>query len=310
MNKPKKKLTNKFDRKQYVYLIATGFVVAMITFAVTALLINIFEKKQEAKRPFYNVVELTDDTDDPFVWGKNFPMQYDLYSRTVDMVRTRFGGSEAMPRTPVDVDPRSVVAQSRLEEDPRLKKMWAGYSFGVDFREERGHAYMLEDQIYTERQRVAKQPGTCIHCHASTYIAYKELGNGDLTVGFEKLNQMPYDEARKHVKHPVSCIDCHNPEDMQLRITRPAFIEGIKAYKKSQGIENYDPNETASRQEMRAFVCAQCHVEYYFRGKESWLDSCEDRCCGTEGTASGVRDVEPGYPCAVRCGLCGLSHAV
>ena len=122
--------------------------------ASTALLVNIFERKQEARKPFFRVVELDDDTDDPGVWGKNFPLQYDGYRRTVDQVRTRYGGSEAVPRTPTAADPRSVVAQSRLEEDPRLKTMWAGYAFAVDFREERGHAYMLDDQTFTERQQV------------------------------------------------------------------------------------------------------------------------------------------------------------
>ncbi|HLV02834.1 MAG TPA: ammonia-forming cytochrome c nitrite reductase subunit c552, partial [Acidobacteriota bacterium] len=183
----------------------------------------------------------------------------------------RFGGSEAMPRTPDDADPRSVVSQSRLEEDPRLKTMWAGYAFAVDFREERGHAYMLEDQTFTERQRVTQQPGTCIHCHASVYVAYNELGEGDITAGFEKLNQMPYQEARQHVEHPVSCIDCHDSETMQLRVTRPAFMEGIQKVKAAQGIEFYDVNEMATRQEMRSFVCGQCHVEYYFQGPEKRL---------------------------------------
>ena len=60
-----------------------------------------------------------------------------------------------------------VVAESRLEEDPRLKTIWAGYAFAKDFREERGHAFMLDDQNYTERQPAAKQPGACLHCHAS-----------------------------------------------------------------------------------------------------------------------------------------------
>ena len=116
----------------------------------------------------------TDDTEDPGVWGKNFPLQYDGYKRTVDMDRTRYGGSEAVPRTPTQADPRSVVAQSRLEEDPRLKTMWAGYAFATDFREERGHAYMLDDQTFTERQQVTKQPGTCIHCHALGVRAVQE----------------------------------------------------------------------------------------------------------------------------------------
>jgi nitrite reductase (cytochrome c-552) len=236
-----------------------------------ALLVNIFQRKQEARNPFFRVVELNDDTVDPSIWGKNFPLQYDDYLKTTDQVRTRYGGSEAEPRTPTQADPRSIVAQSRLEEDPRLKIMWAGYAFSRDFREERGHAYMLEDQTLTERQQVAKQPGTCINCHASAYVAYKQLGGGDIFKGFEALNKMPYFDARKIVNHPVACIDCHDSQTMQLRVTRPAFIEGMRVWKASQGIQNYDVNEQATRQEMRAYVCGQCHDEYHFSGPEKRL---------------------------------------
>ncbi len=235
------------------------------------LLVNIFERKQEAKNPFFRVVELTNETEDPAVWGKNFPQQYDGYLRSVDQQRTRFGGSEAMPQTPTEADPRSQVAQSRLEEDPRLKAIWAGYAFSVDFRKKRGHAYMLEDQTFTQRVQQFKQPGTCLHCHGSVYLPYKKAGGGDLTKGFEILNQLPYMEARKQVAHPVACIDCHDPQTMQLRITRPGFLEGIRALKKGQGVLNYDVNTTATRQEMRSFVCGQCHVEYYFKGPEKRL---------------------------------------
>ncbi|HXH83854.1 MAG TPA: ammonia-forming cytochrome c nitrite reductase subunit c552 [Candidatus Tectomicrobia bacterium] len=236
-----------------------------------ALLVNILERKSEARNPFYRVVELTDDTTDPAIWGKNFPLQYDGYVRTVDQVRTRYGGSEAIPRTPTGADPRSIVAQSRLEEDPRLKTMWAGYAFARDFREERGHAYMLEDQTYTERQIAAKQPGTCLHCHASVYVPYRQAGGGDLMAGFERMNRMPFAEARALVTHPVACIDCHDPGTMQLRVTRPGFLEGIRALKAAEGVRDYDVNRMATRQEMRAYVCGQCHVEYYFRGPEKRL---------------------------------------
>ena len=252
-------------------MILAALAAALVTLAVVALLVNIFERRQEARDPFYRVVELTDDIDDPAVWGRNFPQQYEAYRRTVDQQRTRYGGSEAVPRTPTQADPRSIVAQSRLEEDPRLKTMWAGYAFAADFREERGHAYMLEDQTYTGRQQAAKQPGTCMHCHASVYVPYRKLGDGDLIKGFERMNQMPYSDARKLVNHPVACIDCHNPETMQLRITRPGFIEGIRALKASQGVADYDVNSSATRQEMRAYVCGQCHVEYYFKGPEKRL---------------------------------------
>ncbi len=265
----------------------TVAVAALAAVAGVALLVNIMERKQEARNPFYRVVELTDETEDPAVWGKNFPFQYDGYTRTVDQVRTRYGGSEALPHTPTQADPRTVVAQSRLEEDPRLKTMWAGYAFSKDFREERGHAYMLTDQEMTERQQFAPQPGACIHCHGSVYLPYKKAGGGDLMKGFEVVNHMPYFEARKLISHPVACIDCHRPDTMQLRVTRPGFLEGIQAlansddpvpnmpsverWRKGDRKTPYDVNELATRQEMRAFVCGQCHVEYYFKGPEKRL---------------------------------------
>ena len=260
---PTKKLSRLYSLKIVALVAFVAFAAAILGLG---LLTNIIERKNEARNPFFRVVELTDDTVDPEVWGMNFPLQYDGYKRTVDQVRTRYGGSEAEPRTPSDKDPRSVVAQSRLEEDPRLKMMWAGYAFAVDFREERGHAFMLEDQTFTERQNVVQQPGSCINCHGSAYTAYKKLGGGDIFKGFQELNKMPYFEARKEITHPVACIDCHNSQTMQLRITRPAFMEGIKAFKATQGIQNYDVNRDATRQEMRTYACAQCHVEYYFKG--------------------------------------------
>ena len=177
--------------------IAVVVLAAVATVAVTALLINIFERKQEAKNPFYRVVELNDTIDDPAIWAKNFPLQYDLYMRTVDMQRTKYGGSEAMPHSPTDADPRSVVARSKLQEDPRLKTMWAGYAFSADYRERRGHAYMLDDQTFTGRQAF-NPPAMCINCHASMVTTFLKLGDGDLMKGFNVISDthMTYPQIR------------------------------------------------------------------------------------------------------------------
>ena len=90
------------------------------------------------------MVELTDQTDDPATWGKNFPSQYNGYRRTVDQVRP--GSAAAGPAAHADEADRA--RSCRLEEDPRLRTMSAGYAFSKDFREERGHAYVLDDQTY------------------------------------------------------------------------------------------------------------------------------------------------------------------
>ena len=253
-------------------MLAAAFVaVALAAAGAAALLVNVSDRKAEARNPTVRVVELTDDTTDPAIWGKDYPAEYDLYRKTAEMAATKWGGERRVSHEPSPEDPRTEVTQSKIDEDPRLKAMWAGYAFAADFREERGHAYMLDDQTFTRRQKVVKQPGTCMNCHASTYALYRKLGQGDPTKGFEKLNQMPYTDARKLAEHPVACIDCHDPKTMQLRVTRPAFLEGIQALKASQGVKDYDPNTMATRQEMRAFVCGQCHVEYYFKGPEKRL---------------------------------------
>jgi len=261
-----------FLRQHRAWALVT-VVCAFAAAGTAALLVNILEHKQEGKNPFYRVVDLNDDIDDPEVWGKNFPQQYDGYKRTVDMERTRFGGSDALPHDPTDKDPRNVVTRSKLDVYPQLKTMWDGYAFSVDYREARGHAYMLEDQMFTERQNYKAQPGTCLHCHASMYLPYKKAGQGDIIKGFEKLNPLPYADAKTqaHANKPIACIDCHDAGTMALRVTRPGFIEGIRALKASQGVPNYDVNTMATRQEMRSYVCAQCHVEYYFKGKEKRL---------------------------------------
>lgn len=265
--------------------VVVAVVAALGAAAAAALILNINQRKTEAKQVAFKLVDLTEATVDPAEWGRNFPRQYDSYKRTVDIARTRYGGSENI---------------QKLDDDPNLRAIFAGYAFAIDYREERGHAYMLSDQRETERVKQKKQPGACLHCHASNTVAYRQVGlergaPGALTdpllspagqqqlfKGFEAACAMPYDEATKLVAHPVTCIDCHDPASMQLRLSKPAFLNGIRAFaastepaphlpsierwRKEGGGRDYDPNALASRQEMRSMVCGQCHVEYYFKG--------------------------------------------
>ncbi|HEX2838874.1 MAG TPA: ammonia-forming cytochrome c nitrite reductase subunit c552 [Phycisphaerales bacterium] len=266
--------------------IFVGLLAAGATFAVAMLAMNISDRKKEAKETVFRVTELTEKTVDPKEWGKNFPRQYDGYLRTVDVERTKFGGSEAF---------------QHLDDDPVWRHIFAGYAFSIDYREERGHAYMLSDQRETERVKQKKQPGSCLQCHASNVVAYREAGlkagapgtleesatgaNGmaQIQKGFEEVCKMSYTDATTLVEHPVACIDCHDPDTMLLRVTKPGFINGIAAlaksgepvphlpsierWRKGARTKDYDPNVDASRQEMRSMACGQCHVEYYFKGE-------------------------------------------
>ena len=275
-------LLKKIESGNRKILIGLLVSVSAAVFAIMLLIGSILERKAEAKDHVFRVVNLTEDTVDPAEWGKNFPRQYDSYKRTVDIERTKHGGSEAF---------------QKLDDDPLLRELFAGYAFGVDFREERGHAYMLQDQNETERVKQFKQPGACLHCHASVIPFYKSEGKkagvpddqkeAQIQKGFDLVCAMSYKDAAKNVKHPVSCVDCHNVDSMQLEVNRPGFINGIRNLAQSSAptphlpsIERwrkdgkkgeYDVNKMASRQEMRSFVCGQCHVEYYFKGPEKNL---------------------------------------
>lgn len=241
--------------------------IAGLTVLLLALLTNIFERKQEARQPFVRVVEITEATIDPKVWGQNWPNEYDTYLKTALPTTTKYGGrglgaSDAGP------------AEQKLDREPWLKRIFAGYAFSIDYRDRRGHYYALFDQEQTKRVTERKQPGACLQCHASNLAAYRFAGKGDVMKGFEVVSGMPYAEARNLkddagqplIQHPIACVDCHDPKTMAVRVTRPGFINGIKALKARQGVADYDPNRDASRQEMRSFVCGQCHVEYYFKG--------------------------------------------
>lgn len=259
-------------QKGRTYL-ALFFGVATGTTLVVLLLLNIFERKQEARQPYVLLQPVTEDDTDPAKWGLNWPKQYDSYKQTALATRTRFGGhggSEALP-------------EQKIDRDPWLKRMFLGYAFSIDYRDRRGHAYMLSDQ--EETQRLTKpQSGSCLHCHASVMPLYRELGDGDPHKGMEATYKMAYQEANEKLHdlghaHPVSCVDCHTPNTMELRVTRPGFIAGIQAlaesdaevraipsierWRVSKRDQPYDPNKDSTRSEMRSFVCGQCHVEYY-----------------------------------------------
>jgi nitrite reductase (cytochrome c-552) len=258
----------------YVLLIV---VVAAATAGVTALLLNVVERKAEGRQPFVRLVEVTEDTTDPAVWGTNWPRQYDTYKLTAQHTATRYGGhggSEALPA-------------EKIERDPWLKRMFLGYAFSIDYRDRRGHAYMLQDQEQTERLS-KPQTGSCLHCHASVMPLYRKLGDGDAIAGFEGTHAIPYEELNAQLHelghgHPVSCVDCHDPQSMAIRVTRPGFLAGIAAlaagdaptphlpsverWRQGPRSAPYDPNADATRTELRSFVCGQCHVEYYCSDK-------------------------------------------
>ena len=118
--------------------------IAGVTVLLLALLTNIFERKQEARQPFVRLVEVTEDTMDPKVWGQNWPFQYDSYLRTSLPTTTKYGGRGLGASD-------GGLAEQKLDREPWLKRIFAGYAFALDYRDRRGHFYGLFDQEQTRR---------------------------------------------------------------------------------------------------------------------------------------------------------------
>lgn len=235
--------SNTPNRRPLYLVIAAFFVGFLVMGGLAALLTNIQQRKAETVEYPLKVVEIAPDELDPAVWGQNFPRQYDAFLRTQDdTISTPYGGS---------------VPYSKLERYPAMVRLWAGYAFSKDHNEERGHFYTTIDQKNTQRVQIVEQPGACANCHAA------EAPQMIAAMGWEEFNHTPYNDLKDQFHVGSSCADCHDPETMDLRITRPALINALEA----QGIDWTQ----ASRQEMRTYVCAQCHVEYYFLGDNKVL---------------------------------------
>jgi nitrite reductase (cytochrome c-552) len=83
------------------------------------------------------------------------------------------------------------------------------------------------------------------------------------TVGIENFYKAKWGAMGSEIVNPIGCADCHEPEKMNLQISRPALIEAFE--RQGRDIKQ------ASLQEMRSSVCAQCHVEYFFKGEGKYL---------------------------------------
>ncbi|MCL2878274.1 MAG: ammonia-forming cytochrome c nitrite reductase subunit c552, partial [Acidobacteria bacterium] len=175
--------------------------------------------KPRAEESSIPASSLSEQSVDPAEWGKFFPVQYEDHLRTSERTGTKYGGGGG-----------DTPATDRLAENPRLKILFAGNVFSADYRERRGHAYMLSDQRETLRiKEPFRQSGGCLQCHSSNVAVYRNQGLADgapgspsdpltgpngyaqLLRGFEKVGKMPYEDATKLFTHPLSCIDCHDP---------------------------------------------------------------------------------------------------
>lgn len=201
------------------------------------------------------------------IFQSNYPKEYETWLQTAD---TSFS-SEFNGNKPADV----------LAQRPEMVIFWAGYAFSKDYSAPRGHYYAIQDMLHTLRTGSPGvdgmddiQPATCWACKSPDVPRMMQA------MGVEAFYNQKWSAMGSEIVNPIGCADCHDTETMDLRISRPALIEAF-------GRMGKDITK-ATHQEMRSLVCAQCHVEYYFRKENKYLTFPWDK-----GTS--MEDVEKYY---------------
>lgn len=167
-----------------------------------------------------------------------YPLQYESFmmNNRQEPSPTGYGGS--------------VEGNSYIAGQPELLMNFKGYKFSIQYDVARGHTYTSKDFLGTKR--LPGQKGSCITCKGS-YMYDKYFKESGWTYASK-----PIDEIKAPIKEDewFGCSSCHDPETMELRVYQQGFVEAMAR----RGV---DVNN-ASHNDMRAYVCSQCHNEYYF----------------------------------------------
>lgn len=216
---------------------------------VGLLLTSVSTRKAEARFAYSTQTNIGENESRSEVWGKSFPLQYESWLRTSDTsFASKHGGSAT-----IDL----------LERDPRMVVLWAGYAFSKHYNQSRGHSYAIQDIQEILRTGAPNdtdkgpQPGTCWTCKSP------DVPRLMAQLGPDGVYSKKWSDLGSEVVNSIGCLDCHDPKTMALRISRPALVEAFQRQGKDI--------TKATHNEMRSLVCAQCHVEYYFKGPEKHL---------------------------------------
>ncbi|MFA6770342.1 MAG: ammonia-forming cytochrome c nitrite reductase subunit c552, partial [Bacteroidales bacterium] len=241
----------KFYEKHKTLLMWTLFAGTIVVVFILGLLASsVTERRAEIATLFHNKrIEITGIEARSEIWGENYPREYETWLKTkeTDFESKYLGNS----------------AKDVLEERPEMVVLWAGYAFSRDYTSPRGHAHAIEDITqtlrtgapFTEEENI--QPGTCWSCKGPDVPRMMAL------VGIENFYATQWSHFGSEIVNPIGCADCHNPDNMNVSISRPALVEAFQRMGK-------DIDKTTI-QERRTLACAQCHVEYYFKGDGKYL---------------------------------------
>jgi nitrite reductase (cytochrome c-552) len=220
-----------------------------IVFVLGMLAASIIQRRAESTLINVPMYELNEFEPRNEMWGKAYPREYETYQQMAD---TSFSSKH-----------NGSAFRDALEEDPRLVILFAGYSFARDYNQPRGHVYAVTDIHNTlrtgtpDKNTEDMQTSSCWTCKSPDVPrVINEIGAADFF-------KSPWSSKLSEIVNPIGCANCHNAEDMTLKVKQIPLIEAYQRQDKDIS--------KASLNERRSLACAQCHVEYYFKGKDKYV---------------------------------------
>ncbi len=235
---------------------ATTYVFFVLLLGVSALVAC--SEVPELVTPKYTT-KLSEQETKNSAFAAQFPDQFQTYAqnnKTDVGTITKYGGAVNFNKED-DQDP---LPEGYKYAQPYLKNLWLGYPFSYEYRKARGHTWAVRDILHIDRinrygDGKAGLPATCWNCKTPNIPKWvKEYG--DDKFWSKDFNAFRTAKSISMDDETIGCANCHNPTNMELTITSFPLKEALARQGKDA--------TKMSRNEMRALVCAQCHVEYYF----------------------------------------------
>lgn len=219
---------------------------AMFSFLLILVLVACNSSEAEESKPMNTGLDPNEYLNTAF--KDKFPLQWESYMKNME-------------------NEKEVISKSDPSIEPYQPALWNGYGFAIEYNLTRGHTYAIDDQVNIARVN-DKTIGSCFTCKSTVVpllLSDEEFGDDywsanlkeeilprakELGIGGES------DELGEWGHMAIGCSDCHDPVTMDLRITRPSFTNAMER-------KGVDLSE-ATQNDMRSYVCGQCHVEYYF----------------------------------------------
>ncbi len=143
------------NRKPWLNWVVFGITIVVV-FLLGLLASSVVQRRAEASFVYTPKVEIAEWEPRNWVWGENFPREYQSYLQTADTTfRSKYNGN-----TMIDM----------LAVEPSLVVLWAGYAFSKDYNQGRGHAYAVADVVNSLRTAAptgpddGPMPATCWTC--------------------------------------------------------------------------------------------------------------------------------------------------